>query len=68
MGSRAGPSNPFDHNRDGRVDALDLAVVRRALFNTLAPVQWPAPPAAQSLSTAPSRRAIGARRAAYEVL
>jgi ELWxxDGT repeat protein len=68
IGTRAGPASPFDHNRDGRVDSLDLAIVRRALFNTLAPIEWPPPPAAQSLSSGPSRRAGVARRLAYDVL
>jgi hypothetical protein len=59
--TRAGASSPFDHNRDGLVDALDLAIVRRALFNSLTPVEWPPPPAAQSLHPL-GRRAALARR------
>jgi ELWxxDGT repeat protein len=59
IGSR-GASNPFDHNRDGRVDVLDLAVVRRALFNRLAPVEWAAPdPQVASARTARRRAAYG---------
>jgi ELWxxDGT repeat protein len=60
LGSPADPSNSYDHNRDGRVDVLDQAVVRRAMFNSLAPVEW-APPAAVA-SARPVRR-----RAAYEI-
>jgi hypothetical protein len=69
IGSRGGPGSPVDHNCDGRVDALDLAIVRRALFNSLAPAEWPPPPAAQELAQqSVSRRTRVGRRLAYDVL
>ena len=41
VGSTAGAADRYDFNRDGVVDALDLAIVRRNLLNDL-----PAPPTA----------------------
>jgi hypothetical protein len=41
VGSAAGATDRYDFNRDGVVDALDLAIVRRNLLNDL-----PAPPTA----------------------
>jgi hypothetical protein len=43
----AAPANVADHNRDGRVNALDLVLVRANLFRTLAP-----PASAASLAAA----------------
>ena len=62
IGSRAAPSGAFDHNRDGRVNVLDLVAVRRALFNTLVPVEE----AGAAATSAAARLPL--RRAAYGVL
>jgi uncharacterized delta-60 repeat protein len=39
-------TNPYDFNRDGRVNVLDLAVVRATLFHTLKPIRGAVPAAA----------------------
>ena len=48
-GRRVGLASRFDFNRDGRANAVDWAIVRRAMFSTL-------PVAAAPASAAPSRR------------
>jgi hypothetical protein len=40
----ASPDNPFDHNRDGRVNALDLLAVRNNLLRALPVFPITAPP------------------------
>jgi hypothetical protein len=52
-----GVTSPFDYNRDSRVNAADLAMVRRAVFSTLA---VPAPPPA-AVAALPRRRPPGVR-------
>jgi hypothetical protein len=57
-------ANPYDHNRDGAIDALDLALTRRNLRRSLAPVNPPAPPAVTVARTAagvPARTAYRPR-------
>ena len=46
VATRAAVTHPGDHNRDGRVNAIDVYWVRAAQGNTLAPVTGPAPAAA----------------------
>ena len=53
-GAPAKIASRFDHNRDGWVNALDVATVRRAVFSTL-PVA-PAGPAPTILAAAPRPR------------
>ena len=50
---RAGIVSPFDHNRDGRVGALDVALARGATGRTLAPVSAPAAPMPAAIPSAP---------------
>lgn len=51
----AGVASPFDYNKDGRVNALDLMVARRALFSSLPPIIPPAT-ALASLAALPAPR------------
>jgi hypothetical protein len=68
IGSRGGASSPYDFNGDGRVNVLDLAVVRGALFHSLAPINWSPPPAADVAGADPTLRAPARRRVAYGIL
>jgi len=53
----AGSASRFDFNRDGRVNATDLALVRANVGRTLAaPVDPPPPPAAMVAATLRRRR------------
>jgi ELWxxDGT repeat protein len=45
-------THPFDFNRDGRVDTLDLNAVRGNLFKSLGAIAGPPPPAAGSAGPA----------------
>ena len=47
-----GPDNPYDLNRDGRVNALDLAAVKASLTRTLA--LPPVPPPARTTGAPPA--------------
>jgi protocatechuate 3,4-dioxygenase beta subunit len=42
-GSDAALTSRFDFNRDGRLNALDLAIIRSNLFHVLGPIPVPAP-------------------------
>ena len=67
---RVGTASRFDHNRDGRVNSLDWAIVRRAVFSsiplpTAPPADIAAAVARQILTTnAPANRSP-IRRSAY---
>jgi ELWxxDGT repeat protein len=67
IGSRGEASDAFDHNRDGRVNVLDLVVVRSSLSNELAPAEWTPMVAAQGTSDGASYR-VARRRGAYWIL
>jgi ELWxxDGT repeat protein len=41
LNTNAGPDSRYDINRDGKVNALDLGIVRAALFQQLAPIAVP---------------------------
>lgn len=50
-------SNPSDHDRDGRVSAMDVATVRRNLFQSIQLITAPADAAtAASMPVAPAMR------------
>ena len=56
-------TNPFDHDRDGRVSVADVALVRRNVSRALAPVAGPG--AAASAAAAPTRGASPRRRGTW---
>ena len=60
-------SSPFDYNRDGRVNVLDLVVVREGLFNSLEPVGWTEVAGSSSAASRAAPR-LPVRRAAYGIL
>jgi hypothetical protein len=64
-------ASPYDLNRDGRVNALDLVMVRKYLNRTLAAVVPPqpvsAPPPAASAEEPPVRRAWDEPQAAVQL-
>jgi hypothetical protein len=54
-------TTPADHNRDGRVNALDQSIVRAAQGRKLSPVSLPIPAPAPSAAPPTPRRRPGAR-------
>jgi ELWxxDGT repeat protein len=43
LNASVGPGSPYDINRDGKVNALDLGIIRAGLFQQLAPIAVPLP-------------------------
>ena len=46
-------TNPYDFNRDGKVNALDLAIDRANVFHALRPIREPAPAGAAAAALPP---------------
>jgi hypothetical protein len=63
----AGVSSAYDLNRDGRIDARDVAALRSNLFHTLRPITIPAVTAASAVVTRsePATRQVLARRTLF---
>ena len=52
-GEAVTPTNPYDFNRDGKVNALDLAIDRANVFHALGPIREPAPAGAAAAALPP---------------
>jgi hypothetical protein len=55
LNSAAAIESRYDFNRDRRVNALDLGIVRANLFRTAAPITPPAPAPASSAASGTRR-------------